>query len=66
MKIIIGVLSFIIGGIITVLLFRPIIGSFIKSETILDVLHIAFNILVAVQIYRLAVKHFLNKENDSD
>jgi hypothetical protein len=65
MKIIIGILSFIIGGIITVLLFRPIIGSFITSETVLDVLHIAFNILVAVQIYRLAVKHFLNKENSS-
>ena len=66
MKIIIGVLSFIIGGIITGLLFTPIISSFITSETVLDVLHVAFNIFVAVQIYRLAVKHFLNEENDSD
>lgn len=66
MKIIIGILSFLIGGIIATVLFRPIISSFITSETILDVLQVAVNIIIAVQIYRLVVKHFINKENDSN
>ena len=66
MKIIIGILSFLIGGIIATVLFRPIISSFITSETILDILQVAVNIIIAVQIYRLAVKHFINKENDSN
>ncbi|WP_282069684.1 hypothetical protein [Olleya namhaensis] len=66
MKIFIGILSFLIGGIIATVLFRPIISSFITSETILDVLQVAVNIIIAVQIYRLVVKHFINKENDSN
>ncbi|WP_090836790.1 hypothetical protein [Olleya namhaensis] len=66
MKIFIGILSFLIGGIIATVLFRPIISSIITSETILDVLQVAVNIIIAVQIYRLVVKHFINKENDSN
>ncbi|MFD0992166.1 hypothetical protein [Tenacibaculum geojense] len=60
MKIINGIVSFFIGGFLTVLIFRPILASFIPNETILDVLHIAINIIIAVQIYKLGKKLFNN------
>tara|TARA_B110001450_G_C17241413_1_gene327649 strand:- start:257 stop:475 length:219 start_codon:yes stop_codon:yes gene_type:complete len=66
LKIVFGIISFIIGGIINVIVFLPILMVFIKSETILDILSIAVNIIIAVLLYRLAVRFLLNKNTRTD
>jgi len=66
LKIVFGIISFFIGGIITGIVFRPILASFIKSETILDVFHITFNIIIAIQIYRLAVRFIINEKKNTN
>lgn len=62
LKILFGILAFIIGGIITVLLVIPLLSSFILNDTMLNVIQIFFNIGIAILIYRLAVKNLLNRK----
>lgn len=62
LKSIIGILAFMIGGIITVLLIIPILNSFILNDIMLNTIQIFFNIGIAIIIYRLAVKSLLKKE----
>ncbi len=66
LKIVYGIISFIIGGLITGIVFRPILATFIKSETILDVFHIAIHILLSIQIYQLAVRYIINKKKKTN
>lgn len=62
LKILIGILAFIIGGIITVLVILPILNSFIFNEIMLNTIQIIFNIGIAILIYRLAVKNLLKSK----
>jgi len=62
-KTLIGIISFVFTGIITVTLFRPVLNSFIKVEMVLDLLQITFNIIMAIQLYRIIKRCFFNDKN---
>jgi hypothetical protein len=59
LKILFGIIGFIIGGTIALAIVIPLLSNFIGNETILDVVHIFVTLGVAIILYRLAVKHLL-------
>jgi uncharacterized protein YacL len=59
LKILFGIIGFIIGGTIAVAIVIPLLSNLIGNETVLDVVHIFVTLGVAIILYRLAVKHLL-------
>jgi uncharacterized protein YacL len=59
LKILFGIIGFIIGGIIAVAIVIPLLSNLIGNETVLDVVHVFVTLGVAVTLYKLAVKNLL-------
>ena len=59
LKILFGIIGFIIGGTIAIAIVIPLLSNLIGNETVLDVVHIFVTLGVAIFLYRLAVKHLL-------
>lgn len=62
LKILFGILAFIVGGIITALVITPLLNILFPNEIFLNVMHLFFNVGIAVIIYRITIRLFLIKK----
>ena len=59
LKILFGIIGFIVGGIIAVAVVIPLLSNVVGNETFLDVVHIFVTLGIAITLYKLGVKHLL-------
>lgn len=60
LKILLGIGAFILGSLITALIFIPTLSLLTQNEIILNVLHLIFTIVLTVIIYQLIATKVLD------